>query len=217
MVTSSTDGEHTAVSAPLTSASASTLLNALRPLVPESSLRMLLYLTAPNASGAHLCRLTTVLDAGGVLIAHAVTRDTPTGPLLAESAPASTSPLTAEAVIPPEQDRDQSVSLLVPRSALPEPVSRAVDRLPNLWNVQPSPPSHLPPSGLEICVDRNGTGHVTYYFDPTVPPEDSGAEHHVWHHAPELDDLKEQLYPESWWARLAENITTKIRWAFSRN
>lgn len=217
MVTSSTDGEHTVASTPLTPGDATALMRALRPHVPESTLRSLLYITAPDASGAQMCRLTAVLDAGGVLIAHAVTRDTPTGPHLAESAPASAPEPTTETVILPDPDHAWSTSFLVPRSALPESVVRAVDRLPDLWNVQASASSLAPPSGLEICVDRNGTGYVTSYFEPNVPPEDSGAEYHVWHHSPELDELKEQLDPESWWARLAENIGTKIRWAFSRH
>ena len=73
------------------------------------------------------------------------------------------------------------------------------------------------PTGLEICIDRNGKGRIEFFFDPAVPPEDSGAKHHVWHCAPELDELKEQLEPETWWERFTEDVHTWMRRAWSRD
>lgn len=288
------------VAFPLKARDAGALYSALRPHTPDSTVRALLYMSAPNDMGAQWCRLTTVLDAGGIFVPHAVTRVTSAGLELDESEP----PVTGEM---PAVDRDAMVLdsklTLVPKTTLPDGVLKALERtrldaMRAVWaeltdaaelmdaanptqskaspgaaeapvtvgpsadgsatvspaaggsatassatvgpaasgrtSARPIPRSSVSstarmhmdgseadgrarPTGLEICIDRNGKGRIEFFFDPAVPPEDSGAKHHVWHCAPELDELKEQLEPETWWERFTEDVHTWMRRAWSRD
>lgn len=199
---------------PLRPRDASALLSALQPHIPYTSIRTLILVTAPDASGGQLCRLSAVLDAGGVFVSHAITRTTPNGPYLQESA----IDLSDESEWDLEGDPVTDLSELVTSNAIPPALWNTIERvrIAAMSAHVGEHPAQGQPSSVELCVDRNGTGAIQLFFDGATPPEDSGADHHVWHHAPELDELKESLDPDSWWDRTVEDIHTWFRKVFTR-
>ena len=80
-------------------------------------------------------------------------------------------------------------------------------RMTTLPNGQPD----MPATAVEFWVDRTGGAQVAFYCDASFPPPESGAEHHVWHYSPQLDELKEALTPDTWWQRVSENVSTWVR------
>lgn len=65
-------------------------------------------------------------------------------------------------------------------------------------------------TGVEFQCDRTGEVVARIFTDPAKPPADSGADFHVWHLVPELDELLERVKPESWWERRLEDLQTLI-------
>lgn len=65
-------------------------------------------------------------------------------------------------------------------------------------------------TGVEFQCDRTGEVVASIFTDPAQPPADSGADFHVWHLVPELDELWERVKPESWWERRLEDFQTLI-------
>ncbi len=65
-------------------------------------------------------------------------------------------------------------------------------------------------TGVEFQCDRTGEVVARIFTDPAQPPADSGADFHVWHLVPELDELWERVKPESWWERRLEDLQTLI-------
>ncbi len=67
-----------------------------------------------------------------------------------------------------------------------------------------------PVTGVEFQCDRTGEVVARVFTDLAQPPADSGADFHVWHLVPELDELWERVKPESWWERRLEDLQTLI-------
>lgn len=67
-----------------------------------------------------------------------------------------------------------------------------------------------PVTGVEFQCDRTGEVVARVFTDLAQPPADSGADFHVWHLVPELDELWERVKPESWWERRLEDLQTLV-------
>lgn len=65
-------------------------------------------------------------------------------------------------------------------------------------------------TGVEFQLDRTGEALARIFASAARPPADSGADFHVWHLAPELDELWERVKPESWWERRLEDLQTLL-------
>ncbi|WP_342763051.1 hypothetical protein [Dermabacter hominis] len=67
-----------------------------------------------------------------------------------------------------------------------------------------------PVTGVGFQCDRTGEVVARIFTDLAQPPADSGADFHVWHLVPELDELWERVKPESWWERRLEDLQTLL-------
>lgn len=197
------DAEYVSLVCPVSARHARELARVIDPLTADTSLRDLLYITVSEGDAERLCRLSAVLDVGGNLVAHTFTRATDDGPVLSD-----TEGLPSE--------REAGPGSLVPMSTIPgltavlrllEPaiMSEAAPALAAEAGILPAEVT-----GLEFHLDRGGAAALTLFTDPHYPPLESGAAHHLWHAAPDLDDLKEALAPTPWPQRVIETVRTWV-------
>lgn len=202
------DAEYGSLVCPVSAGHARDLARVLDPLTAETSLRDLLYVTVSRDGAERLCRLSAVLDVDGNLVAHTFTRATDEGPVLSnpEGLPS---------------ERDAGADSLVPLATIPglEAVVQALEpalmsaAVPALAADLGVPVAAV--TGMEFHVDRGGAAALTLFTDPHRPPLESGAAHHLWHAAPDLDDLKEALAPLPWHQRAMEAVRTWVGRVFA--
>lgn len=198
----------------LTTPSAAELQRSLTALSSDDAVRDLLYVTC--TPGPRKVRLSSVLSLDGVFEAHTVTFTTEDGPALRPHAPFDVTTAADPHVHGETREDAPGAESLVPLDTLPG-VRDAVDRVyedarraaaAQLADLKDAPVRTV--SGVEYAADRTGAVTAMFFFDPLQPPAESGAEHHLWHYSPELDELAEALAPESWWEKRLEDIQTLI-------